>query len=108
MSLGIRIGQKRKATLNQGEVSPIYGIAKDSNGMRPSALNFQVIRNGGTSAHSFLYEGAGDLAGPWETLATVTDQLVQKYTTKVPDYVRITATTSTGGSCDGSVEGAVN
>lgn len=108
MSIGIRIAQRQRVTLAQGAVSSIYGIFRDAQGMRPSALNFQVIRNAGTSAHSFLFEGAGDLAGPWETLATITDQLILKYNTKVPDYVRVTATTSTGGTSDAIIEGVVN
>lgn len=107
MSLGVRIGQRQRITLAQGGVSPIYGMARGRAGMRPSLLNLQVIRNAGTSAHSVLIEGAGDLNGPWETLATITDQLILSYSTKIPDYIRATATTSTGGTLDFIISGAV-
>lgn len=108
MSLGVRIAQKQRITLAQAGVSPIYGIMRDKQGMRPSGLNLQVIRNAGTSVHSVLVEGAGDLSGPWETLTTITDQLITKYTTKIPDYIRATATTSTGGTLDFLIEGVVS
>jgi hypothetical protein len=108
MSLGVNIGRLQRVTLAQGAVSPIYGITKDAQGMRPSALNFQVIRNAGTSAHSVLVEGSEDIAGPYQTLATITDQLVQKFATIVPTFVRATATTSTGGTVDFLIKGAVN
>lgn len=107
MSLGVRIGTLQRVTLAQGAVSPIYGVFRDDQGMRPSAINLQVIRNAGTSVHSILVEGAGDLNGPWQTIATITDQLINKQTAVIPDYWRATATTSTGGTVDFLIKGVV-
>lgn len=109
MSLGMYIGRRRQHTaVTQGTTLGPFGITVDKQGERPSALAVQVKREAGTSAHSVTIEGSMDLAGPWEVLQTITDELVYKVSTKLPDYYRIVAGTSTGGNLTITHTGAVN
>jgi hypothetical protein len=105
---GIRIGTRIVTrAVAQGALQGPYGIAKDSNGMRPSALEVQVRDVNGASAHSVTVEGAMDTSGPWQVLATIADQLNNKVT-NIPDYVRFNPGSVTGGQVDIIATGAVN